>query len=67
MMFKGDGMELHHLTRALASGADVRWASDEYRVHWSGDAIRVTYSPNGWGAVLYASELDQCYVKGEEK
>ena len=67
-MFKGGGkMELHQLTRALADGADIRWSHDDYRVHWSNDAIRITYWPNGWGAVLHVSELAQCYVKGAAK
>lgn len=56
-------MKLHELTRALDQGKIVHWQNDGYRVHWSGDAIRVTYEQNGFGSVLHASELPQCYVK----
>ena len=56
-------MKLHELTRALDQGKIVHWQNDCYRVHWSGDAIRVTYEQNGFGSVLHASELPQCYVK----
>ena len=56
-------MELHQLTRALADGAEVRWKNESYRVHWSGDAIRITYWPTGWGAMLHTSELKHCYVQ----
>ena len=56
-------MKLHELTRALDQGKTVHWQNDGYRVHWSDDVIRVTYTQNGFGSVLYASELPQCYVK----
>jgi len=56
-------MQLHELTRALAKGSHVCWVNDGYKVHWSGDAIRITYEANGFGAVLHISELEQCYIK----
>jgi hypothetical protein len=56
-------MKLHELTRHLAKGNQVYWTNDGYKVHWSGDIIRITYISNGFGAALDISELDQCYVK----
>ena len=56
-------MQLHELTRALAKGSHVCWVNDGYKVHWSGDVIRVTYEANGFGSVLDISELNKCYIK----
>lgn len=56
-------MKLHELTRHLAKGNQVYWEDDRYKVHWSGDIIRVTFQENGFGSALDISELDQCYVK----
>jgi hypothetical protein len=58
-------MKLHELTRALNQGKIVYWKNDGYTVHWSNDVIRVTYTQNGFGSVLHASELSDCYIKNQ--
>lgn len=58
-------MKLRELTKALAQGKDVRWASDGYKVWWDGDIISVIYENNGFNCALDTSEVERCYIKEE--
>jgi hypothetical protein len=58
-------MLLRELTKALAQGKDVRWASDGYKVWWDGDMICAIYENNGFNCALTASEVERCYIKEE--
>jgi hypothetical protein len=59
-------MLLRELTKALAQGKDVRWASDGYKVYWDGDMIAAIYESNGFNCGLSAEEVDRCYIREEE-
>ena len=59
-------MLLRELTKALAEGKDVRWASDGYKVWWSGDMICAIYENNGFNCTLTSGEVWQCYIKGDK-
>jgi hypothetical protein len=59
-------MLLRELTKALASGKDVRWASDGYKVWWFGDMICAIYENNGFNCALTTEEVERCYIKGEK-
>jgi hypothetical protein len=56
-------MKLRELTQALATGKDIRWSNDGYKVYWQGDMISAVYEDNGFNCALDVTEVERCYVR----